>query len=382
MSRAAPSAALPPARLQRLWSSRAGLLFFILSIFTGYGAVHSGANLTYLVFGVMLGALLISGVAAAWNLTGVRARRDLPKYAHAAKPFYVTIVLENRAGRLSGFSLKAHDKLPPDLHILESRCYALRVLPRRKAELEYLAVCHKRGLHRFTQLTVSSRFPFGFFANQRGIKAPDEIIVYPRIGKIRVDLAEIGGGLEYAEGTQVSRREGTEDFYGLREFRPGDNPRRIHWKRSARLQKPLIMQFVQPPERDLDVYLDTYVSPGLEERLEPCVSLAATLFDTLLKAGYSIGLKLPGHAMFQSGGSWSGYHSVMRSLALVQPSSRGLTPEEVQTPVSNQAVLILPEPSREQSLLAAALRKTYARALILPAATAAFDSFFDPGAQP
>ena len=359
-----------------LSQSKAGLLFVALSIVTAWGAAHSGANLTYLVFGSMLGALLLSGAAAAWNLSGLRVRREMPKHLYAGRRFTVRLIVENRGRGLSGFSLKVHDGAPRDLDTLESRCYAVRVPARRGKELEYTGVFRRRGLHRFGAITARSRFPFGFFANRRSWRADEEVLVYPAIGRLKGELPYAGSGYEYAEGLQMSRREGTEDFYGLREYRPGDNPRRIHWKRSARLQKPLVMEFIKPPERDVDIYVDNYVSKGWEERLEETISCAATVLEALQREGCRTGVKVAGSRIMQCGGDWKEYHLVMKRLALLRSSETGLKAEEVEGGVSRQAILLLAEPSRKRSPMASAVTSKYPQALVLAAGTEGFNRFF------
>jgi len=360
----------------RVWESKAGLLFFGLTAVTAWGAVQSGANLTYLVFGTMLGALVISGIAAGWNLAGLRVRREMPRHVYAGRPFTVRLGVENRGRGLGGFSLKLRDDVPAGLKVLRSRCYAVRIPPGKRKDLEYTAVFERRGLHRFGEIRMHSRFPFGFFANWRLSKAAREVVVYPQIGRIRGELPYLGGGMEYSEGTRMSRREGTEDFYGLREYRLGDNPRRIHWKRSARLQKPLVMEFVKPPERDVDIYLDNYVAAGSEERLEACVSCAATLVEALQCEGCRTGVKISGERVMQCGGDWKEYHLVMQRLALLEASETGLRAEEVEGGVSRQAIMILPEASRRHSAMARAIAARYAEVTVVVAGTEAFDSFF------
>jgi len=362
----------------RLRQFKGGLVFGVLAVVTGWGAVQSGANLTYLVFGMMVGALLISGAAAAWNLAGIRVRREMPRYLYAGRSFPVRLILENRGRGLSGFSIKVYDGLPRGLDVLQSRCYAVRVPPGERQHLEYVAVFGRRGVHKFEAVTIRSRFPFGFFANQRFVKALAEVIVYPRLGSIRGELPYSGGGFEYAEGSRMSRREGTEEFYGLREYRPGDNPRRIHWKRSARLQKPLLMEFVKPPERDVDIYVDNCVSSGWEAKLEACVSCAATVVEALQREGCRAGVKLAGERILECGGDWKEYHLVMERLALLEGSPIGLRAEEVEGGGSKQAILIMPEASRRHSPMASAVASKYQEVLLLVAGTDAFDAFFSP----
>jgi uncharacterized protein (DUF58 family) len=93
-----------------------------------------------------------------------------------------------------------------------------------------------------------------------------------------------------AEGEEEEGRAESKwnrEFAGLREFRPGDSPRRIHWKMSARLPgKLLAREYEDPPVRDATILLETGV-PNQKDRsrslrLERAITFAATLVEGLL----------------------------------------------------------------------------------------------------
>ena len=76
------------------------------------------------------------------------------------------------------------------------------------------------------------------------------MIVYPRIGMLNRHLA-----LEYRvaveSGAMTSnRRGGNDEFYGVREYRAGDNIRSIHWRSTARRGNFMIKEMAAnaPPQ--------------------------------------------------------------------------------------------------------------------------------------
>src|SRR5205085_10343344 len=96
-------------------------------------------------------------------------------------------------------------------------------------------VARGRGMLRLDVIEVSTAFPLGILRYTRRVSVPQEMVVYPRIGMLGRRLA-----LEYREAVESgamtsNRRGGNDEFYGVREYRAGDNVRVIHWRSSARL---------------------------------------------------------------------------------------------------------------------------------------------------
>jgi uncharacterized protein (DUF58 family) len=107
------------------------------------------------------------------------------------------------------------------------------------------------------------------------------------------------------------------DFYGCRAYRPGDSPRKIHWRATARYRSPIIKEYQQEHVSHATVLLDTYVPRrhlaaetlralfSLSESLlkartnpdfEAAVSLAASIAETLTRMSYHVDmLSVGGH---------------------------------------------------------------------------------------
>jgi uncharacterized protein (DUF58 family) len=69
------------------------------------------------------------------------------------------------------------------------------------------------------------------------------------------------------------------EFHGLRAFRPGDSPRWIHWRTTARTGELMVREFDHGTHHDLLLILEPFAGPNnaKSERLEAAVSLAATV---------------------------------------------------------------------------------------------------------
>ena len=96
-----------------------------------------------------------------------------------------------------------------------------------------------RGWLAAERFVIASRYPFGIFRAWSTPKAAARCLVYAKPAPPR-PLPPAQGGSVSNEGRHG---RGREDFSGLREYRHGDSPRRIHWKALAREQGLLVKQF-------------------------------------------------------------------------------------------------------------------------------------------
>jgi uncharacterized protein (DUF58 family) len=150
----------------------------------------------------------------------------------------------------------------------------------------------RRGQYRLGPLQVSTRFPLGLVRASTKHKHYDRLTVYPRLGRLSPDWVRLidSGRL----GTQQSyHRQGPVDgdYYGLREWRPGDSRRWIHWRTTAKLGALAVRQFEQHLDRDMAIVLDLWQpdDPGRDDqgRIEYAVSFAATLVHEIAQRGGS-----------------------------------------------------------------------------------------------
>jgi uncharacterized protein (DUF58 family) len=86
-------------------------------------------------------------------------------------------------------------------------------------------------------------------------------------------------------------------FAGIRPYRPGDPPRRIHWRATARVGEPVSRRYDAPRAREALIALDVQTVAGpywrrdaVEERVEDLAVVAASLARALLRDGVATGL--------------------------------------------------------------------------------------------
>ena len=194
-------------------------------------ASNVGAGWLYVVVAALLGMVLVS-IPLPWlAVRRIEVRRQAPVVATAGEPFECALELEN-TGRLPRFMVEVLDRFAGDT----GRAVAVRVRRARPETIRYTVENPRRGIYSGGEIVVESRAPFGLFYGRRRMRAASETVVYPRTFDVAGLPAAADRDAEPGDGSESStlhRGHGGE-FWGVREYRPGDPARLVAWKRSAR----------------------------------------------------------------------------------------------------------------------------------------------------
>ena len=300
----------PPRRFP---PTREGWWFLGATLLVGVAAINGGINLLFLIFGMMLSLILVSGVLSELCLRNLEVKRRLPSTIHAGTPFLMGIAVRNEKKKIPTFSLEVEDLL--EGRAVERRCYYLKLPAGRMQETAYKHTLPRRGRHRFTGFRISTRFPFGFIRKSRDITAPADVLVYPAL--VPVPETVIRAGLAEAGRNQTASRSRSGDFHGLREFRTGDDPRDIHWRTSARHGRHFVRECEEETGRTVLLVLE---NPRVADAaaFEAAVSLTASVALALLKKGLLVGLKTADSFVPPAAGPGQ-VADLLEPLALIQP---------------------------------------------------------------
>ncbi len=199
-------------------------------------ATTSGAGWLY-VLAAILGATVVVSLPTpfyslpAHNLTNLTFLRTVPAVGRAGEPMACSIEVRNGAA-LGRYLLEIED----DFAGGSGRGVVARVRRREAEVFRYEIENPRRGIYAGGETTVESSAPFGLFGVRRTFRLASECVVYPRVfdvaGLPRPDPAE-SAAAEREEASVLHRGLGGE-FWGVREYRPGDPARLIAWRQSAR----------------------------------------------------------------------------------------------------------------------------------------------------
>jgi uncharacterized protein (DUF58 family) len=141
---------------------------------------------------------------------------------------------------------------------------------------------NRRGVVRFDDLRVLLPDPFGLFQRCSPVEAPPATLtVLP--ARYRVPQIELPGSARFQIGGEVSSNVigSSGEFVGLREYRPGDPLRQIHWKSWARTGRPIVKELENTFFPRYGLVLDTFPDEGDELVFEDAVSIAASFAATI-----------------------------------------------------------------------------------------------------
>lgn len=145
----------------------------------------------------------------------------------------------------------------------------------------------RRGLWCLGPLTVRSGDPFGLVGRDTALSDPAELCVHPRTIPLRIDGLS---RLREAEGKGSNASADDElEFQSLREYKPGDDPKRIHWPSCARSDDLMVRRYEETRHMAaalrIDMSADSYAD---DEEFELAVSAYASLGRTWLATGHPV----------------------------------------------------------------------------------------------
>jgi hypothetical protein len=243
------------------------LMLMSLGALAGLAAL---SPLEFLVVYIVVGVGIVVGFFwwgySRASLQNLRASRQVEQLPIAGEPFIVQLRLENQSITQRGLRVIDHGKF----HYHRWGIPAL--LGFQTASTKYEVFLPRRGKYPWGPLEVSSAYPFGLFRKRIYLETHDTTTVLPRMGrlhegKLRRLLLGPNRSVPPLRNQQSRRTLSPADFCGVREFRPGDSPRYIHWRTTARVGFPMVREFEEPPLEHLIVVLDPWLPDTIMQLL-------------------------------------------------------------------------------------------------------------------
>ncbi|MEC8024508.1 MAG: DUF58 domain-containing protein [Myxococcota bacterium] len=279
---------------RQLKTTREGKLLIAITLGLGFGAINSGNNLLYLILGMLLSLVVVSGVLSELTLRGIRVRRGSTGSPHAGRDVFISYQLVNEKRRSGSFSVEVEEAFDEATTAHQRPGYSLFLRAKERHDVAAKLRFPARGVYETPGIRVATRFPFSFFRKWREFDAPESFVVYPSIIEVQSPrLFNVESGVY--ESFQKVGRGG--EYYGLREHRLEDDPRDIHWKTSAKLGRLVARDYDATADRRVWILVvnaapreadtETLVHDG---HVEEAISHAASLATVYNTAGWAVGL--------------------------------------------------------------------------------------------
>jgi hypothetical protein len=270
-------------------------------------------TVTYQTFALLLAILLLSFASSRFFRGKFSATRSLPRFGTAGQPLHYRVLVKNlTALTQTGLTLleDLDDPRPPfqewlAVEMAESRrVRPFRVSERRRArsfrrvnvkeaevppllpggetEVRVELTPLRRGILRFSGVTLARPDPLGLFRSFARTPAAQTVLILPK--RHFLPPIALPGAMKYQEGgvalaANVGR---SEEFVALREYRHGDPLRHIHWRSWAKAGKPIVKEFEDEFFVRHALVLDTFDDEPHSELLEEAVSVAASFACAVL----------------------------------------------------------------------------------------------------
>jgi uncharacterized protein (DUF58 family) len=299
------------------WAARrfttAGLCVAGTWMVAGLMGVDIENTVTYQSFALLFAFLIFSLACSFFFRAKFSATRFLPRFGTVGQPLYYQVQLANStAKRQAGLALldDLADPRPPydewlAFELAKSRrirpfrvsnrregspfrtakvkAGAVPPLPARAAvSVPMELVPLRRGLLRFTGVTVGCADPLGLFRSFSRVSAPQSVLILPK--RYPLPPVALPGQFKYQQGgVALAANVGcSEEFVSLRDYRHGDPLRHIHWRSWAKVGKPIVKEFEDEFFVRHALVLDTFTNEPHSELLEEAVSVAASFACTVL----------------------------------------------------------------------------------------------------
>jgi len=289
-----------------------GLITFGLLV-SGMVALRGGMIALVIPFAVFL----LVGFTFAPDEINLKVTRHLS--AERVSPdqeVTVTLTITYRGSDLDEVVIE--DVIPPGLKVRSGESRHLVRLTNDFSHTFTYRISGPRGGYEFEHVRVVIRDPMGVTSREVRVEAEGTLFIYPPLTKLQHVSIRPRRTKVYA-GSIPARAGGTgTEFFGVREYQPGDSTRIINWHASAHSVDALYSnEFQQERVADVGIVLDgreiTNTFAKGHSLFEHSVHAAAALADALLMQGNRVGLLV--YATFL-GWTFPGYGKIQRERIL------------------------------------------------------------------
>lgn len=221
-----------------------GTVFYAVLVASFFASPY--ANLYFLLLVFLTTVIVVDAVSSWRNLRGVRVTVVPPEPFPSGTPALARVVADGgrrvRLGLEVVVALADRDRLRWPLPIVDGETACTGAIPARP-----------RGRTDITAAWLVSTWPFGFVRVRRRIPIDGALVVYPAPV---TDAVQAPGGGAGDDAAASAGRVGAVQPAGVREFRSGDSPRRVHWRATARRGVPVVSEWEAGRGTGREVVLD------------------------------------------------------------------------------------------------------------------------------
>ncbi len=259
-------------------------------------------SVSYQIFVFLLALLIVSIILAHCTRYQISAKRLLPRFGTVDTPLRYRVVIHSRHEKQQiGLTLRESFKgtFPSfsDFRTLMrtkgGKASWLKLVVRHRwafspaiktpplsqdsaTEVAAELIPLRRGVLPLNKLTLACPDPLGLVNRCVTLALPQKVLILPK--RYQLPAIHLPGSRQYqSDGLAMAASVGSsEEFRALREYRPGDSPRKIHWKSWAKTGKPIIKEEQTEHSVRHALILDTFQAEAYSEIMEAAIAIAAS----------------------------------------------------------------------------------------------------------
>ncbi len=243
---------------------------------------------------VLAVAALLARAASAHLRRGLRAGRRHPPRVFEQGTALVDLRVENHSW-LPLAGVEVRDSFPPAEQFRVSLMDRRTLGPRRGVALRFRRVCVRhRGVYTLGPLRAGAADPLGLFPFEVELPVLTDLYVYPQAEGLAF-FPLLGDGTLRRTGEEILPEAGDSvEFRGVRDWRPSDGVRRVHWPTTARHGRLMARECEEDVVTEvtlvLDLRRDALTGLGSHSTLEFAVKAAAALAQTAIERHHLVQL--------------------------------------------------------------------------------------------
>jgi len=260
----------------------AGVAVMLVGVFLGaVDLVRIGSLALLLVVGAAIGVGMLAPGRGRHRLSIMRSTTPNPVHAGEEAQVDVVITATDQAARVRLAGLRFAEQAATEL----SAGRPLRARVARSSQrvtVSYTVQAARRGRWPLGPLVVTRTDPFGVARTTATLGDPAEVVVWPAVVPLPTPSDVLVGE---PDRVALGARTPSTDDASLRDYREGDDLRRVHWSSSARRGALMVRSDERAGMRPVSVLLDL---PARATALEWTISLAASMALAMLDAGHPV----------------------------------------------------------------------------------------------
>lgn len=281
-----------------IFPSRQGFYFIGVILLLLIAAINYQNNLIYLLVFFLLSMMNTAILFTYLNLSGLRLRAGKTTAVFAGDYAEFEIILDSERPR---------DYQQISLSWPANPVQTVDALAGQATAVSLFYKTAKRGYCRPGRILLETSFPLGFLRCWSWIDLDFQALVYPK----PMAIAQLPTAMQSGEEGEDKPSITADDFYGFRDYQPGDSIRHIHWPSVAKAQAMQTKVFASQEEQSRWLDWQQLAGYSTEQRL----SILTAWVLALEKDKKQWGLRLPTQEIRPDSGERH-KHQVLRELAL------------------------------------------------------------------